>query len=122
MKHAFHSPAPDLGAPDLIYGDEWNDVHVEDPREISSDDVQLSTDDFIEATGGVIGITYTLLPPSGRKGRRVGVIKVDSGAGPVTIAGTINGDAAGYVLVNQYQRVEVQVRKDESGHLVVGNN
>lgn len=144
MKHRFRSPDPDLSGqtvllPDgssvdgdvLVDGPKWNDVHVVGTREVSADDVLTADDDFVEATGGVDGITLTLLDPTlgvvsdddGVVGyRKVKIMKVDDGDGAVTLDGTVNGNADGYALANQWQYVELQVRVDQSGYIVVDNN
>ena len=73
----------------------------------------------ILATGGTLGITLSMptlvagLPP-------ITVKKVDSGVGSVTISGTIDGDAGGYVLTNQYQFVTLAT--DGSSIYVIGKN
>jgi hypothetical protein len=128
--HSTVNTAPEK--PGRVGGPEWNVPHTVRTREVSTDDALDITDDCIEATGGTVGIELTLLPPAGLGGSDRGeydigchtfkVIKVDAGIGPVTLVGTINGNAGGYVLANQYQYVKVQVKFDESGYLVVDNN
>lgn len=74
----------------------------------------------IDATGGSSGITLTsaALVPDGLP--PVTIMKVDSGAGPVNISGTINGDAGGYSLTVQWQYVTLY--GNGSALFVKGNN
>lgn len=122
MKHSFVSSVPEVSDPTIVGSREWNEPHVTGVRTLSTDDAIDSSDDFIEATGGVAGITVTLPPCAGLAGHRFEVMKVDSGAGSVLLDGTVNGDAGGYYLVNQFQIVVLQVKADESGYLVVRAN
>ena len=117
MKHSYVSSVPEVSDPTKVGSREWNQPHVSGVRALATNDALDTTDDFVEASGT---ITVTLPPCAGLKGHRFTVMNV--GTGTVTLAGTINGDASGYQLVNQFQYVEVQVRADESGYLVVDNN
>jgi hypothetical protein len=70
-----------------------------------------STNTFIKATAGVLGITLTLPDSIGNSGQKVTVIMVDTGAGGVIInttnSETINGKSS-YELTNQYQAVTIE--------------
>jgi hypothetical protein len=83
--------------------------------------VQQTT--YVEAEGGVSGITLTL-PPVATNGRRVVVVKkVDSAAGGVTVKGdgAENIDGANtYVITSQYAFVALEC--DGSDWLIVGSS
>lgn len=65
---------------------------------------------------GTINLT---LPPAGGIGGQW-IYFVNTGTGTISILGTINGDASGYQLVNQYQYVEVT--SDGTKWFVTSNN
>jgi hypothetical protein len=74
---------------------------------------------WIIATAGDDGITLTL--PAGADGAGpITITKSDSAVGKVIIAGTVNGDAAGYRLVNKDQFVTIDW--DGADWRVKGNN
>lgn len=68
------------------------------------------TEDVVLATGGAGGITLTLPSAVGRSGAIFDIVKVDAGAGAVTVDGngaeTING-ATTYSLSNQWDSVTI---------------
>lgn len=75
-------------------------------------------------TGGGGGITRTLPTAVGHAGKEFFIKKIDSGAGPVSIATTssqtIDGVAAPYVLANQNQYI--QVMSDNANWTITANN
>jgi hypothetical protein len=62
---------------------------------------------YVDATAGAGGITLTLPTAVGLGGQRATVVMVDTGAGGVTLAGTISGNT-NYELTNQWQSVTVE--------------
>lgn len=108
MKHKFVSTKPAAPDPTKVGSVEWDQPHVIVGTAISSNTLGAAPDDLILATGGVSGITYT--PFAGAAdGTVVMVMKVDAGAGAVTVLGTING-SANFVLTNQWQLVELRAQ------------
>ena len=84
MRHIFVSGKPDNPDPTVVSASEWNAAHVRLPNAISTNTVGTSTDDWILATGGAGGITYTL-PPSPAIGQSILAMRADSGAGLVQV-------------------------------------
>jgi len=84
-----------------------------------------SINSYVAGVGGSSGITLTLPSPAGSDsngsftGRVFKIKKTDSGAGSVTVSGSIDGSAS-YVLNNQYQYVILE--SDGAIWQVVGNN
>ena len=76
------------------------------------------TNDYADAILECTGTNTQTLPAAGQAGQRFYFF--NSGTGVITIAGTINGNAAGYKLVNQYQYVEIT--SDGTQWLVTSNN
>lgn len=70
-------------------------------------------------TTGASTITATLPTAVGIPGQSIIIKKVDSGAGSVTVAGTIDG-ATNYSVVNQWQFVEVT--SDNANWQISSNN
>lgn len=64
--------------------------------------------------------TFTLTLPDPGMSSGMSVYFLNKGSGVITIAGTINGNIAGYQLVNPYQYVEIS--SDGSEWLVTMNN
>ncbi len=125
MKHKFISTLPNGTNPSLVDQTQWNDTHVWVPRPISATQAGVQTDDWIQATGGSGGISYTL--PLTTTGQPIRVMKVDSGAGAVTVlpgTGTINSLNAlaqsSYALTNPGQYAEFTF--DGTNFWVTANN
>ena len=130
VKHNFVSPKADGGDTTLVRPSNWNADHEGSPDFLQlaqvATSINLTLDDThstVKATGGAGGITITLPTAVGRQGRRYTIVRVDVGAGDVTLDGngseTINGDAD-YILVNQWQHVTVE--SDNVNWVVVGSN
>lgn len=130
IKHSFVSPKSDGGDTTLVRPSNWNADHEGSPDFLQVAQVSTSTNLTLDdthstvlATGGAGGITATLPTAVGRQGRRYTIVRVDAGAGDVTLDGdgseTINGDAD-YILVNQWQFVTVE--SDGTNWVVVGGN
>src|SRR5690348_8174116 len=85
MIHIFNDGHADGGDTTLVRPSNWNDVHVHAVRAISANTSGALTDDWIQATGGAGGITYTLPSPSTKAGIPIRIQKVDSAAGVITI-------------------------------------
>jgi hypothetical protein len=77
----------------------------------------LSNNIFGTCTGGSSGITLTLPSAVGLAGRKVTLIKGDSGVGPCSTSGSVNSYPP---LVNQYQYVVFE--SNNVNWYVVGNN
>jgi hypothetical protein len=79
-------------------------------RAVSTSQALTGDDRVIAATGGAGGITLTLPAVASMQYKTFTVVKVDSGAGAVTLDGsgaeTING-AATYALATQWTKVTV---------------
>lgn len=69
-------------------------------------------------TTGSTNRTLTIPTASAAAGKEITVKKVDSGSGNVTIAGTIDGDAGGFILDLQYEYVSII--SDGTNWLIVG--
>jgi hypothetical protein len=114
MKHIFVCTLADGSNAQQIQPSNWNDVHCLTPRPISASTSGLENDDWIQAIGGSGGISYTLYSTP-TTGQVVLVMKVDAGAGAVTVfratTETINSlNALGetsYLLINPGQYVEL---------------
>jgi hypothetical protein len=126
MKHKFVLQKPDSSDPTVVNASNWNDVHITVPRAISTTQTGPSNEDWVQATGGSSGITYTL-PATPYVGQRIMIHKVDSGAGAITIlpgTGTINSlnglANTSYTLINPGQYVELVY--DGSNWWVVNEN
>jgi hypothetical protein len=99
--------------PALVGGPDWNAAHLAgfpSTAFAGSASVPASVD-LAEGTGGSSGITLTWVGAGLANGQIVVAIKVDSGAGAVTLAeaagALFNGDP-NYVLSNQWQFVWLQ--------------
>lgn len=79
-------------------------------RAVSSNDDLDSDDQVVAATGGAGGITLTLPAVASSQYKVFHVVKVDAGAGAVTLDGnaseTINGSTT-YALSSQYDAVTI---------------
>lgn len=64
----------------------------------------VNTNLYVDATAGAGGISLTFPSAAGLGGQKITVIMVDTGAGGVTLIGTISGNSS-YVLTNQWQSV-----------------
>ena len=83
----------------------------------SNSSVATSTSNiFGICTGGSSGITLTLPTPAGATGRKITLLKADSGIGTCAIVGSVNFP----VLTNQYQYVVFE--SNNSNWYTVGNN
>jgi hypothetical protein len=123
MKHRFNSTYADGSDATLVKPSNWNDTHVFGIRSVSASGATTIADDVILATGGAGGIALSLPNPTTCSGQPIVYKKVDSGAGFVTInpfaSETIDGQSS-YVLVNQYQYVEVM--SDGTNWQLINNN
>lgn len=87
----------------------------------ASGNVGVTADLNIElVTTGAADLTRTLPAAATWTNKRVTLKKMDSGAGSVIIAGTVDGDAGGYELVNQNQYVTLL--SDGTDISVIGGN
>ncbi len=118
MKHVFTSTVGDEANPTLVRPSNWNDTHVMAVVSTSVDLTLSPANDFVKSTGGTLGISITL-PGSPRTGQQYTIKKVDSGAGEVTVVGTIDG-VGNYSLVAEGQYVVVVW--DGTGWNIIGNN
>jgi len=99
-----------LGTTPFIVGDappvgELN-VPVYTVRSTSVTGAILTTDDLVLGTTGASDITLTLPAAGSVPGENFIIKKVDSGAGKIVVAGTIDG-LTDYDLVNQWQFVSI---------------
>jgi len=109
-KHLFVSTLGDGSDPTLIKPSNWNAPHVDGVKAVSGNTTGSISDDVILATTGGGGITYSMPTPA-QAGTMITLIKVDSGAGALTINpfasetfNWLNHPAmASYSLINQGQ-------------------
>lgn len=124
MKHIFTSTKTQGSDPSLVGPNQWNDTHGYGLTLVSVNTVITSAMDVILATSGGSGITITLPSASTNTNRSFIIKKIDSSVQAVNInttgGQTIDGNASGYVLVNQWQYVEVL--SDGSNWQIIRNN
>jgi|GEM_PF-7131865 len=113
ITHRFQSAVPAGGVVGDVTTVNWNDSHVFIllSTAYNANANVAATAEVLEGTGGSGGITLTLPSAAANTGKFFYAMKVDSGAGAVTLvdaAGALfNGDNS-YVLENQWQAVKLQ--------------
>ena len=99
-----------LGTTPFIVGDAPLAEEINVPfytiRSTSSTGAILVSDDLVLATTGAGDITLTLPAADTVTGENFVIKKIDSGAGKVIVAGTVDGDT-NYELLNQWQFVSL---------------
>lgn len=123
MKHLFNNTHADGTDLTLTKPSDWNAFHIYGVNALNASTLLNATHDHILGTAGAGGITLTLPTAVGIAGKPYHIKKVDSAAGSITIA-TTSGQTidagATYLLVNQWQYVEVY--SDGANWQIRGNN